>query len=158
MPKEGIENVTRLLNISRSSDGFFMEMHPKLRPIDTTVDGIFLAGCCQSPKDIPDSVAQASAAASNVCSLISKKKTEGEVCTSEVNEELCIGCATCHSLCPYGAVEMVRNGTTWRARIIEIVCKGCGTCASECPARAINVRHFKDDQIIAQVEGILEEV
>ncbi len=155
------EKVRRLVSASRSRDGFFLELHPKLRPIETTVDGIFLAGCAQAPKDIPDSVAQGSAAASYVCSLLSQKRAKGESCISVVNEDLCIGCGTCVSVCPYGAMEFSERGSygssNFRkvAQNISALCKGCGTCGSECPGRAIDVKHFKDDQILAQVEGIL---
>jgi heterodisulfide reductase subunit A len=155
------EKVRGLVSVSRSRDGFFLELHPKLRPIETTVDGIFLAGCAQSPKDIPDSVAQGSAAASYVCSLLSQKRAKGESCISVVNEDLCIGCGTCISVCPYGAVEFSERGTygssNFRkvAQNISALCKGCGICGSECPGRAINVKQFKDEQILAQVEGIL---
>ncbi|MHC1569213.1 MAG: 4Fe-4S binding protein, partial [Candidatus Syntropharchaeia archaeon] len=156
IPREDASEISRLLNISHTGDGFFMEAHPKLRPIDTPSDGIFLAGCAQGPKDIPDTVAQASGAASQVLSLISRDKTEGSGSVSFVDEEICIGCATCYEVCPYGAIEMVKiDEVKWRARVNEVVCKGCGICTGECPARAVNVKHFKDNQILAKLEGIL---
>jgi len=151
--------VSRLLNISRTGDGFFMEAHPKLRPIDTPSDGIFLAGCSQGPKDIPDTVAQASGAASQVLSLLAQDSTTGSPSVSEVNQDICIGCATCFEVCPYGAIEMehlVDEG--WRAKTNEVICKGCGICAGECPALAINVKHFTDEQIINKIEGVLADL
>ncbi|OFV68292.1 MAG: heterodisulfide reductase subunit A [Candidatus Syntrophoarchaeum caldarius] len=150
--------VSRLLNISRTGDGFFMEAHPKLRPIDTPSDGIFLAGCSQGPKDIPDTVAQASGAASQVLNLLAQDSTTGSPSVSEVNQDICIGCATCFEVCPYGAIEMERLEVGWRAKTNEVVCKGCGICAGECPALAINVKHFTDEQIINKIEGVLADL
>jgi len=143
----------KLFSISRSADGFFLERHPKLDPVATNTDGVFIAGCCQGPKDIPDTVAQAAAAAARVLSVISKGKVELEATTSVVDEKLCSGCKTCLDLCPYKAITFEEAKKL--AVINEALCKGCGTCAAACPAGAIVSKHFTTEQILAQVEGVL---
>lgn len=152
-PRADADEVARLLNISRSADGFFLERHPKLDPVATMTDGIFVAGCCQGPKDIPDTVAQASAAAARVLSMISKGSVEIEAAISAVDEELCSGCKTCIQLCPYNAISFDEEKKI--ASINEALCKGCGTCAAACPSGALVSRHFTTEQIIAQLEGVL---
>jgi len=152
-PRADAGEVAKLLNISRSADGFFLERHPKLDPVATMTDGIFVVGCCQGPKDIPDTVAQASAAAARVLSMISKGSVEIEAAISVVDEELCSGCKTCLQLCPYNAISFDEEKKI--ASINEALCKGCGTCAAACPSGAIVSRHFTTEQIIAQVEGVL---
>ncbi|NQE06007.1 CoB--CoM heterodisulfide reductase iron-sulfur subunit A [ANME-1 cluster archaeon GoMg1] len=148
-------DTARKLKIMQSGDKFFLEAHPKLRPVDTFTDGIFIAGCCQSPKDIPDTVAQASAAASRVCSILSKEYVEVEPITAEVDETLCTGCGICESVCPYGAVEVVDTEEGRRARVTGVKCKGCGTCGSSCIKKAIKMHHFTDEQLIAQERAVL---
>ena len=143
----------KLFSISRTADGFFMERHPKLDPVATMTDGVFVAGCCQGPKDIPDTVAQASAAAARVLSQISKGSVEIEAATSFVDEDLCSGCKTCIDLCPYTAISFDEEKKT--ASINEALCKGCGTCVAACPSGAIVGRHFTTEQIMAQIEGVL---
>jgi len=152
-PRADIADAAKLFSVSRSADGFFLEKHPKLDPVATSSDGIFIAGCCQGPKDIPDTVAQASAAAARVLSLIGRGKVQVEATTSVVDETLCSGCRTCLDLCPYKAIsfDIERN----IAAINEALCKGCGTCAAACPAGAITAKHFTTDQILAQIEGVL---
>jgi len=152
-PRADIADAAKLFSVSRSADGFFLEKHPKLDPVATSSDGIFIAGCCQGPKDIPDTVAQASAAAARVLSLIGRGKVQVEATTSVVDEALCSGCRTCLDLCPYKAIsfDIERN----IAAINEALCKGCGTCAAACPAGAITAKHFTTDQILAQIEGVL---
>ena len=147
------DEVARLFSISRSQDGFFLEKHPKLDPVATTTDGIFIAGCCQGPKDIPDTVAQASAAAARVLAMIGKGSVEIESATAVVNEELCSGCKTCVSLCPYTAITFDEEKAV--SVVNEALCKGCGTCAAACPSGAIKSRHFTTEQIMAQLEGVM---
>ncbi len=155
IPQKDALDTARKLKIMQSADKFFMEAHPKLRPVDTFTDGIFIAGCSQSPKDIPDTVAQASAAASRVCSILSKKYVEVEPITAEVDETLCTGCGICESVCPYGAVEVVDTEEGRRARVTGVKCKGCGTCGSSCIKKAIKMHHFTDEQLIAQERAVL---
>ncbi len=147
------EGVARLFNISRSADGFFMERHPKLDPVATMTDGTFVVGCCQGPKDIPDTVAQASAAAARVLSMISKGRIEIEAATAMIDEELCSGCKICNTLCPFNAISFEEEKEV--SQINQALCKGCGTCAAACPSGAITARHFTTEQIMAEIEGVL---
>ena len=152
-PRADADEVSRLFSISRSRDGFFLEKHPKLDPVATTTDGVFITGCCQGPKDIPDTVAQASAAAARVLATISKGRVEAEAATAVVNEDICSGCRICNLLCPYSAIEYEAERKV--SHILDVLCKGCGTCAAACPAEAILSRHFTTQQIMSQIEGVL---
>ncbi len=152
-PREDSARVAQLVNISRDKDGWFIESHPKLDPVATTTDGVYIAGACQSPKDIPDSVAQARAAAARILAKVAKGKIEVDAIFAEVNETRCSGCRICGALCPYGAIEYDDARRT--SRVIEASCKACGCCAAACPSSAIRARHFTDEQIFAQIEGVL---
>ncbi|HEY92998.1 MAG TPA: 4Fe-4S binding protein [Dehalococcoidia bacterium] len=147
------EAVARLFNISRSADGFFLEKHPKLDPVATMTDGIFVAGCCQGPKDIPDTVAQASAAAAEVLAMISKGRVEVEAATAVINEKICSGCQICKLVCSFSAVDYDEEKKV--CRVNEALCKGCGACVGGCPSDAINLKHYTNEQIVAQMEGML---
>jgi len=158
IPSEGSKRIGKILRLTQSPDGFFMEAHPKLRPVDTAMDGIYLAGCAQSPKDIPDSVAQAKAAASSAAGPMFARKVMIEPLTAVVNEDLCQGCGLCVDLCPYSAPELVpgvKGGM--RAHVIEALCHGCGTCAASCPQKAISPMQFTDDQIYSEIQAALTE-
>lgn len=148
------DKVASLFGISRSASGFFQEAHPKLRPFHTNTEGVFLAGTCQAPKDVPDTVAHAGAAASEVLALLSRGEVVISPTTALVDEKLCSGCKTCIALCPYTAISFVVHNGTGVAQINEALCKGCGTCAAACPAGAITARHFTDQQIVAELEGL----
>ncbi|MGQ9588665.1 MAG: 4Fe-4S binding protein [Planctomycetota bacterium] len=150
------DQVRRLFNLSCSSEGWFLERHPKLAPVSTFTDGIFLAGCCQGPKDIPDTVAQAGAAAAEALALIDKGYVELEPNTAHVVEELCSGCKTCIGMCPYGAIKADLEKHV--AVINEALCKGCGTCVAACPSGAIEQNLFTDDQILQEIKGVLSYV
>jgi heterodisulfide reductase subunit A len=150
-PREDSAHVANLFGISRSKDGFFMERHPKLAPVETSNEGVFLAGACQSPKDIPDSVAQAASAAAAALSLIDQGVVALDPSIAQVDAGLCAGCGQCIHSCPYGAVDLW-NGT---ARVNGYVCKGCGTCAAVCPNKAMTLVHFDDRQILAEMIGAL---
>jgi heterodisulfide reductase subunit A len=154
-PQHDTSKVASLFGLSRSADGFFQEAHPKLRPFHTNTEGVFLAGTCQSPKDVPDTVAHASAAAAETLSLLSRGEVVISPTTAIVDDKLCSGCKTCLSLCPYTAISFIERGdTTGVAEINEALCKGCGTCVAACPAGAITARHFSDQQILAELEGL----
>jgi len=147
------EDVARLFNISRGADGFFLEKHPKLDPTATTTDGVFIVGCCQGPKDIPDTVAQASAAAARVLALISKGSVEIEAATAVIDEKLCSGCQVCRLVCPYTAISFDEERRV--CQVNEALCKGCGACVGGCPSDAISLNHFTNEQILAEMEGAL---
>jgi len=152
--REDSHEIARIVNISQDKHGWFIESHPKLEPVATTTDGIFIAGTCVAPKDIPDSVAQARAAAARVLARISKGKIEVDALYSEVMEDKCSGCRFCNQLCPYSAIEF--DEINKHSHIISALCKGCGVCVAACPSAAIIGRHFTDQQVLAQVEGLFE--
>ncbi len=153
-PQRDADEVASLFGISLSADGFFQEAHPKLRPFHTNTDGVFLAGACQFPKDVPDTVAHASAAAAEALSLLSRGEVVISPTVAVVDDHLCSGCKTCISLCPYTAISFIARNGTGVAEINEALCKGCGTCVAACPAGAITARHFSDRQLLAEIEGL----
>ncbi len=145
--------IRRLFSISKSPDGFFLERHPKLDPTSTATDGVFIAGCAQGPKDIPDTVAQASSAAARILSLICKGEVEIEPVRAMVQEEYCSGCKICNGLCPYGAIEFLEDKKI--SHVNEALCKGCGTCVAACPSSAMTGQGFTDQQILAELDGLM---
>ena len=152
-PQTDAETIARLFNISRSADGFFLEKHPKLDPVATMTDGIFVAGCCQGPKDIPDTVAQASATAAEALVMISRGKVEIEAATAIIDERICSGCRFCELVCPYSAISFDEEKRV--CRVNEVLCKGCGACVGICTSDAVSLSHFTNEQILAQMEGML---
>jgi heterodisulfide reductase subunit A len=154
IPRADSKDVARLFNLSTDKYGFFMERHPKLAPLSTMTEGIFIAGVCQSPKDIPDTVAQANGAAAEALTIVVKDKMELEATTAMVNPASCCACQNCVRVCPYGAPFF--NEQKGVSEINEALCKGCGLCASVCPASAIIARHFTNDQVLAEIEGLME--
>jgi heterodisulfide reductase subunit A len=155
-PQPDAQEIRRRFNMTCSSEGFFLERHPKLAPVSTFTEGIFLAGCCQGPKDIPDTVAQAGAAAMEAVALIDAGKVELEPNTAYVEEEACSGCKTCMPLCPYQAISFVEAKK--KAEINEVLCKGCGTCVAACPSGSIKQHLFEDEEIFQEIEGVLAGV
>ncbi|MEM1563130.1 MAG: CoB-CoM heterodisulfide reductase HdrA2 [Candidatus Bathyarchaeia archaeon] len=153
-PRKDSEVIQRLLTLSRTQDGFFMEAHPKLRPVDAATGGIFFAGCAEAPKDIKDSVTQASAAAARAGILMAKGKVTVEAITPILDVEKCKACGLCIKVCPYNAITL--NKELKRVEIVEAACGGCGTCAAECPSDALTQNHFTDEQIIAQIDAVTE--
>ncbi|WP_456327454.1 FAD-dependent oxidoreductase [Archaeoglobus sp.] len=153
-PSEGTVELARKLGINVGAEGFLKERHTKLYPVDTMSEGIFIAGCAQGPKDIPDSVAQAKAAAASAMSLIAPGKMKVEPLVSEVDKEKCSGCGICVPLCPYGAITMVNYNGKPRAEINSALCKGCGVCAAACPSKAIKLHGFTFEQVLAQVRTL----
>ncbi len=155
-PQTDANEVRRAFGISCSADGFFLEKHPKLAPVNTANDGVLLAGACQGPKDIPDTVAQANAAAAKALVLIDAGQIELEPNTAWVDEKMCSGCGTCLSLCPYKAI--VRDEERKIAVIDQALCKGCGTCVAACPSGAAQQHLFSDDQVNEELEGLMNYV
>jgi heterodisulfide reductase subunit A len=153
VPRKETEQIRRILKLSKSQDGFLLEAHPKLRPVDTALDGVYLAGCCQAPKDIPDTVSQAKGAAASALSMLSRGFVTIEPIVSSVDEAACSGCGICEAACEYGALQM---DETRRIMIVnEVLCKGCSACASACPSNAIILRHYTPKQLLSQIEAIL---
>jgi len=152
-PQADATEVGRTCGIACGAAGWFTERHPKLDPVATMTDGIFVAGVCQGPKDIPASVAQGAAAAARVGGMIAKGTVTIEPITASVDEEKCSGCRICNALCPYSAIEFDEEKKLSRVNVA--LCKGCGTCVAACPAGAITGAHFTDDQVLAEIEGAL---
>jgi len=152
-PRPDANEVTRIFGITTGSDGFFQEEHPKLEPVSTASSGIFLAGACQGPKDIPDTVAQAKGAAAEALALSASGEVAVSPLISSIDPDICIGCRMCMELCPYSAIEF--NDLKSVSEVNEAVCKGCGSCAGHCPSGAARVRHFTNRQVFAEIEGLL---
>jgi heterodisulfide reductase subunit A len=155
-PQEDASDVRRAFGISCSAEGFFLEKHPKLAPVNTANDGVFLAGACQGAKDIPDTVAQADAAAAKALALIDAGQIELEPNTAWIDEDMCSGCKTCIPLCPYLAIT--RDEQRSIAVIDPALCKGCGTCVAACPSGAAKQHLFSDEQVNAELEGLMSHV
>lgn len=152
-PRSDANEVARTFGIALGGDGFFLEEHPKLEPVSTASAGVFLAGACQSPKDIPDTVAQAKGAASEALALSSYGKVSVAPMISYIDPDICIGCQACIGLCPYSAIEF--NERAGVSEVNEAVCKGCGSCSGHCPSGAAKVKHFTDKQVFSEIDQLL---
>jgi heterodisulfide reductase subunit A len=159
-PREGADLLAQKLGISYDKYNFYSEAHAKLRPVECATAGIYLAGACQGPKDIPDTVSQASAAAAKVMTLFARDQLEREPIVATVNERFCAGCLACQKVCPYGAVEEKeirdRQGNLVKvvAWVNPGVCGGCGTCQATCPSKSVELDGYTDEQIMAQIEAL----
>jgi len=155
-PRKDMKPLQQLLTLSNSADGFLLESHPKLKPVDAPTRGIYYAGCVEAPKDVKDSVTQAGAAAARASIILNAGKVKIEAITAMIDTDLCNFCGICSRVCPYHAITTPdkKNGTY--PNIIQAACAGCGTCGAECPNDAITMRHFTDAQIISQIDSILE--
>jgi heterodisulfide reductase subunit A2 len=155
VPRKDTDAVAGLLKLARSADGFFLEAHPKLRPVETAMAGLFLAGTCQGPKDISETITQARAAASAALIPLMRGTVPVEAATSFVDEELCAGCNQCAQVCTFSALSLhpIRKVMT----VNPVLCQGCGACAATCPSGAINIHHFTFEQFMAQIEALTEE-
>lgn len=155
-PPKDMKDLQEMLALQKTADGFYLEAHPKLQPVDSASRGIFFAGCAEGPKDIKDSVTQASAAAARAMRLMNPGDLTVEAITAEVDESQCNSCGLCSKVCPYNAIAVDVKAKT-PARVTEAACSGCGTCAAECPVNAIRMNHFTDAQIESQIDAVLEE-
>ncbi|MFC2128950.1 CoB--CoM heterodisulfide reductase iron-sulfur subunit A family protein, partial [Bacteroidota bacterium] len=150
---ENAKETAHAVGISMDGNGFYIEKHPKLDPVATTTDGVYIAGCCQGPKDIPDSIDQGKAAAARILATISYGSVEVATTTACVDEDACCGCQTCISVCPYTAISYDEEKNV--SIVNEVLCKGCGTCGAACPTGAITCKHFTDKQILSQIKGLM---
>ena len=153
MPRTDATEFSRLLHLTLSGDGFFLEAHPKLRPVDTFVNGIFIAGCCQGPKDIQDTVSQASAAASRAATILSQEELEIDPLIAMVDEDVCTGCGICVEVCPYEARTL--NERKRIAEVNDALCAGCGGCIAACPSNASIHKNFTKKQLLNMVDDIM---
>jgi len=155
VPTADVEEVAQAFHVTRSEDGFFLEAHPKLRPVETAMDGIYLAGTCQAPKDIPDTVAQAGGAAAQALALLNRGQVAIEPMTAEVLALRCVACGLCAEVCPAGAAEVVEIRGRRQAEINPALCKGCGLCVAACRGGAITLHGFTDQQLLGQLVALL---
>jgi len=153
-PPRDLAKISGLLTLSKTADGFFMESHPKLKPVDAPTRGVFFAGMCEYPKDIKDSVCEAGAASSRAGALLNAAQIRIEAITSRIDEVACTKCGVCVPVCPYGAIVWKKGQP---AVVVEAACAGCGTCGAACKFSAITMRHFTDEQILAQIRAVLAE-
>ncbi|UCB60259.1 MAG: CoB--CoM heterodisulfide reductase iron-sulfur subunit A family protein, partial [Candidatus Bathyarchaeota archaeon] len=159
LPNPDNKRIAEMLKVPLTKDGFFLEAHMKLRPVDFQTDGIFLCGMAHSPKYVDESISQACAAAARAATILSRKTLEMEGTIAHVDEDFCGGCRICENLCPYSAIEITEKDGAVTSHIIEALCKGCGVCGAACPSKAITLGHFTDEEIMAQVRAtMLEEL
>jgi heterodisulfide reductase subunit A len=152
-PRKDAKEVAKLFGISCSADGWYIEKHPKLDPVATMTEGIFIAGCVQGPKDIPSSVAQGAAASARVIGKIEQGEISLEPIRASINEDQCSGCRICNGLCPFNAITFHEDRMV--SEVNAALCQGCGTCVAACPAGAISGTGFSNEQVLAQIEGLL---
>ena len=150
--QEDAKATSHLVGISMDANGFYIEKHPKLDPVATTTDGVYVVGSCQSPKDIPESVSQAKAATARILATISRGYVEVEVITAEVNEEICCGCQFCIQVCPYGAISFDPRKEI--STVNEALCKGCGACVASCRCAALDLRGFSNEQLFSAFDAL----
>jgi len=157
IPNPDNQRISEMLKVPLSKDGFFLEAHMKLRPVDFATEGVFLCGLAHSPKLIEESISQACGATARAITILSKKALEVEGAIASVNEDLCGGCRICEAVCEYGAIKMEEKDGKLVSTVLEALCKGCGVCGSSCPTGAISMLHFTDEEILAQVRAALRE-
>jgi heterodisulfide reductase subunit A len=152
-PSMDNDALSKLYKVSMNQEGFFLEAHVKLRPVDFATDGIFLAGLAHYPKPIEETIAQAQAAAARAGALLSQDSIVTEGVIAQVNEDLCRGCSLCVALCPFEALKIVETQIGRKVEVIDVACKGCGVCAATCYRHAISINGFTDGQMASQVRA-----
>jgi heterodisulfide reductase subunit A-like polyferredoxin len=155
MRPEDTDELANIVKLARNQDGYFMEAHVKLRPVDTPSEGIFVCGTAHSPKLISESISQSLAAASRAATFLSQSEITLSVVTAKVDQQHCASCLVCVRSCPYGVPRINKDGVS---EIDEALCRGCGICAAECPAKVIQLSWYEDDQVMSKVEALLEGV
>jgi heterodisulfide reductase subunit A-like polyferredoxin len=155
MRAEDTEELASILKVSRNQDGYFMEAHVKLRPVDMASEGIFVCGTAHGPKLISESVSQAMAAASRAATFLSQAEITLSVVTAKVDQERCASCLICVRSCPYDVPRINKDGVS---EIDPALCRGCGICAAECPAKVIELNWYEDDQVMSKLDALLEGV
>jgi heterodisulfide reductase subunit A len=159
-PADGVTDLARMLNVGYDEHGFLLESHPKLRPVETNAAGVFICGACHSPKDIPESVAQASAAAAKTQILFAAEELTREPEIAQINEQTCAACYTCYRTCPYHAIEQAEVRTPRgvfvkkTARVNAGLCMGCGTCVAVCPSKSAELEGFTEQEIYSEIESL----
>jgi heterodisulfide reductase subunit A-like polyferredoxin len=149
------EELASILKLPRNEDGYFMEAHVKLRPVDMPTEGVYVCGAAHSPKLVSESVAQAMAAASRASTFLSQPEITLSVVTAKVDQDRCASCLICVRACPYGVPRINKDGVS---EIDEALCRGCGICAGECPAKVIQLNWYEDDQVMSKVDALLQGV
>lgn len=155
-PQPDAPQVAHRFGVGCGDAGFFTERHPKLDPVATMTEGVYIAGACQGPKDIPDTVAQGAAAAARVLGVISRREVTLEPIRASIDESRCSGCRICNTMCPYNAIDFIEDQSV--SRVNPALCKGCGTCVAACPSQIITGAHFTFEQLMAEIDGILVDV
>jgi heterodisulfide reductase subunit A len=155
-PKKDNDVLAKMLKVPLNDEGFFLEAHVKLRPVDFATEGVFVAGMAHSPKCIDETISQAEAAVARASTIIANKKYYAEAAISHVNEELCVGCGICSGLCPFEAIEIEIEDTKRKSKVNEALCKGCGTCVAACPSGAMEQYGFTKRQIMAMIDNLVE--
>jgi len=157
IPNPDAKELAKILGIPCDDYGFYTEAHPKLQPVESATRGVFIAGCCQFARDIPDSVASAGAAAAKVCNIFSQDELVVEPRIAHIDPEVCSGCFTCMEVCPFGAITEAEHEGRRVAQVTETLCQGCGNCAATCRTGAATVMGFTDEQFYQQIEGLFGE-
>jgi len=154
IPRADNEEISKMLKVSLDEFGFFLEAHLKLRPVEFAMDGIYICGSAKWPTDLSEGISQAYAAASKAAGPLKTGYVKPEAITSSVNEDICSGCGMCVAVCPFGAMELVSKNGKRLAQSTVAQCKGCGVCGATCPSGAISMNHFRNEEIMAQLEAV----
>jgi len=156
IPSPQSKEISRLFRLPLNRDGFFLEAHAKLRPLDFATEGVFLCGIAHYPKTISEAITQAYGAAGRAATILSRDTIRCSGGVGEVDKDECMACDVCKLVCPYGAIALEDTKEGLKARVIPLLCKGCGVCAAKCPTGAISLKHCSDSQIFSQIEAAFQ--